>query len=237
EKSTDKAQQSLGQIISYASSQFARQHRHFLFSVCIFNTYARIIRWDRAGAIVTEPIDYRKHPARFVDLFQRFDQMSDKQLGLDTSVCLATAAEEKKLLDAVKAHKESVERKESLPIPNVDLTLDPSFASYKISVPVQNEAMRHYIVKRPFQAPSALWGRSTRAYIAYGITEKRLVFLKDYWRPMEKGRDSEEEIYSEFDEYFKDQSDIRQHLPVVISSGDVCHKGQKGEFQDTVTQN
>ncbi|KAL4242394.1 hypothetical protein ABKN59_011895 [Abortiporus biennis] len=225
EKPSENAQKSLGQIVSYASSQLARQHRHFLFSIWIFNTYARIIRWDRAGAIVTKPIYYRDDPAHFVDLFQRFDQMDDKQLGLDTSVTLATDDEEKKLLDAVEKHKESVEENKSLPIPNVDLTLDKSFASYKISVPVKNKPDCHYIVKRPFQAPSSLWGRRTRAYVAYGITEECLVFLKDYWSPVEKDRDSEEKIYGEFNKYFKNQSDIRQHLPVVISSGDVRHKG------------
>ncbi|KAL4243817.1 hypothetical protein ABKN59_011405 [Abortiporus biennis] len=227
---------------SYAASQFTRQHRVFLFTICIFNSYARIVRWDRLGAVVSEPIHHHDDPCCFVDLFKRFSQMTDKQLGLDTSVTLANRVEEGLLLNAIREHlKESVKRNESLSIPDVEETFDESFPSYKIQVQVENQPLHSYIVKKPFQSSSSLWGRSTRAYIAYGLSEKRLVFLKDYWRPIRIGRDSEGEIYDEFDESFKDDPDVRQHLPTVIYGGDVRYKSgssQKlGDVQETETEN
>ncbi|KAL4242738.1 hypothetical protein ABKN59_011863 [Abortiporus biennis] len=135
--------------------------------------------------------------------------MSDLQLGLDTSVTLANRIEEDLLLNAIREHLESLKSNESLPIPNIQETFDESFPSYKIQVQVENQLLHSYIVKKPFQSSScSLWGRSTRAYIAYGLSEKRLVFLKDYWRPMGSGRDSEGEIYDEFNEYLKDDPDV-----------------------------
>ncbi|KAG0695915.1 hypothetical protein DFH29DRAFT_813668 [Suillus ampliporus] len=43
----------LGQITSYASAQLGAQYRTHTFSVLIVHNCARIIRWDREGAIVT----------------------------------------------------------------------------------------------------------------------------------------------------------------------------------------
>ncbi|KAL4243987.1 hypothetical protein ABKN59_011260, partial [Abortiporus biennis] len=91
-------------ISSYAASQFTRQHRVFLFTIFIFDSHARIIRWDRFGAVISELLHHRDDPCCFIDLFKRFSQMTDKQLGLDTSITLANRIEEDLLLNAIREH-------------------------------------------------------------------------------------------------------------------------------------
>ncbi|KIM62210.1 hypothetical protein SCLCIDRAFT_92490, partial [Scleroderma citrinum Foug A] len=48
----------LGQIGAYATSQLTSQFHTHCYSVYVNRDHARIIRWERDGAIVTEPIFY-----------------------------------------------------------------------------------------------------------------------------------------------------------------------------------
>ncbi|KAI0308449.1 hypothetical protein OF83DRAFT_1020036, partial [Amylostereum chailletii] len=49
-----------GQIIAYAHALLSMQFRLYCFSFLIFGSKARFIRWDRAGAVVSEAFDYVK---------------------------------------------------------------------------------------------------------------------------------------------------------------------------------
>ncbi|KAG2743365.1 hypothetical protein P692DRAFT_20878758 [Suillus brevipes Sb2] len=68
---TDKGFDTLGQITSYAAAQLGAQYRAHAFSVLIVCNRARIIRWDREGAIVTNTFDYNHEP-HLADFFHRF---------------------------------------------------------------------------------------------------------------------------------------------------------------------
>lgn len=46
----------IGQITSYAAAQLGSQFRTCIYSILIIKDYARLIQWDRMGAIVTKPI-------------------------------------------------------------------------------------------------------------------------------------------------------------------------------------
>ena len=50
----------IGQITSYATAQLGSQFQFCtcIYSVLIIKDYARLIQWDRTGAIVTDPIHY-----------------------------------------------------------------------------------------------------------------------------------------------------------------------------------
>ncbi|KZT68417.1 hypothetical protein DAEQUDRAFT_766409 [Daedalea quercina L-15889] len=100
-RSGSGARTSLGQIAEYVSKVFRRQHRLHVFSLLIFKGQARVIRWDRAGAIVSTPIDFAKE---------------------------------------------------------------------------------QFIVGKRYFGSSSPTGRGTKGYVAYDVSRKRLVFLKDCWR-------------------------------------------------------
>ncbi|KAA1477023.1 hypothetical protein DENSPDRAFT_854072 [Dentipellis sp. KUC8613] len=75
-----------GQIIAYASANLELQFRTFVFSVLILGRFARLIRWDRSGAIVTRRIDYVEDPKPLVEFLWRYNFLSDAQRGYDGSV-------------------------------------------------------------------------------------------------------------------------------------------------------
>ena len=52
--------QTAGQITAYASFALSAQYRTHLFLILIIKDFAKLIRWDRGGAVVTEPIYFNK---------------------------------------------------------------------------------------------------------------------------------------------------------------------------------
>ncbi|KAG2131428.1 uncharacterized protein EDB93DRAFT_1108121 [Suillus bovinus] len=80
-----------GQMIAYALTQIGCQFRQFAFSVAIIGKHARILRWDRGGAVVTERFDYTEQPGLLADFFWRFSLASAERMGLDQSLKLPTS--------------------------------------------------------------------------------------------------------------------------------------------------
>ncbi|KAG1866884.1 hypothetical protein F4604DRAFT_1927865 [Suillus subluteus] len=56
--SSQQARDTIGQITAYTSAQLGAQWHTHAYQVLIIKNYARLIRWDREGFIVTEPIFY-----------------------------------------------------------------------------------------------------------------------------------------------------------------------------------
>ncbi|KAG2086971.1 uncharacterized protein F5147DRAFT_781478 [Suillus discolor] len=54
--SSQQARDTMGQITAYASAQLGAQWRTHAYQILIIKNYARLIRWDHEGFIVTEPI-------------------------------------------------------------------------------------------------------------------------------------------------------------------------------------
>ncbi|KAF8509369.1 hypothetical protein BU17DRAFT_70468 [Hysterangium stoloniferum] len=73
ERTTKVALDTLGQITLYATAHQAAQFRTHVFLVLVFPSYARFMRWDRSGAIVTEKF------------FWRFNHASPAARGVDTT--------------------------------------------------------------------------------------------------------------------------------------------------------
>lgn len=55
---TKSADDTLGQITTYAAAHLGSQFRTHVYSILIVKGTARILRWDRTGTIVTEAIQY-----------------------------------------------------------------------------------------------------------------------------------------------------------------------------------
>ena len=75
-----------GQIISHTTWQLANQHRCFAFSVIFLDDYARFVRWDRSGAVVTELFKWKEDLAHLALFFWRFNCTSDAGRGYDLTV-------------------------------------------------------------------------------------------------------------------------------------------------------
>jgi len=57
-----KADDNLGQITSYIAAQLGAQFRMHAYFVFIMRGTARILCWDRSGAIVMEAFEYNRLP-------------------------------------------------------------------------------------------------------------------------------------------------------------------------------
>lgn len=210
-------------LLTHAQALFARQHRNFLFQVILVGHWARFIRWDRSGALVSARFDYTLKPQLLAEFIWRFSQMDAEQRGFDRTASLANGAESRQFKYAVKRFLNDMKAgpKKSKPVrrlPNAELTLDDS-GTYPIwKIHVVDSATRKstdLIVNRHFSYYPSMFGRATRAYIAYDMKTQRLVFLKDTWRAETHELRVESRTYQEL------KRRGVPHLPNVLYGGDV----------------
>ncbi|TFY64974.1 hypothetical protein EVG20_g5758 [Dentipellis fragilis] len=98
-----------GQITAYAAAMLELQFRTFVFSVLIMGDFARLIRWDRSGAIVTEAFNYQVDPEPLAQFLWRYNFLSRAQRGFDESVKAIEATDNTPdLSEARKALKEYI---------------------------------------------------------------------------------------------------------------------------------
>lgn len=90
EKQTDHGIDTRNQICSYASGLLQLQFRFFTFSILLMRTHARLIRWDRAGAVVTQAFEVEPEddPSPLAEFIWRYSHMNRAQRGFDDSVRL-----------------------------------------------------------------------------------------------------------------------------------------------------
>ncbi|KAF9800848.1 hypothetical protein IEO21_10279 [Rhodonia placenta] len=74
------------QISEYALHLMRSQPRQFCFMVVVAGCYARILRWDRAGTIVSEPFEFVKDSSTMVTFLYKYGTMTQEERGFDTSV-------------------------------------------------------------------------------------------------------------------------------------------------------
>jgi hypothetical protein len=90
----------LGRITAYATAILSTQYRTHLFMVLIVGEYARLIRWDRGGAVVTKRICFNDEPHLF-DFLIRYDIASPKNRGHDSTISPPSEDEIKRAKDIV----------------------------------------------------------------------------------------------------------------------------------------
>ena len=181
----------LGQSATYAAEVFARQHRHCCYSMTLSGSTARLLRWDRAGAIVSEAFDIRSdsgalHLCQFLWCFAN---MGDAGRGYDLTVMTSTATERQMYVEAVKAH---AVRQMSNFESSEEEALATHYSANAVSVVEVPDSsgdsdavangVRRLLVSRPVVYPDSVIGRGTRGYWAVECGTKRVVFLKDTWR-------------------------------------------------------
>ncbi|GJE92085.1 hypothetical protein PsYK624_082380 [Phanerochaete sordida] len=223
-------------LVSHATARFARQHQIFFFQLVLFGRYARLVRFDRSGCVVSDRIDYVEDPEVLSEFLWRFDQLNDEGRGHDSTVARATSREAdllretvQALLEASKANPGDSTVVRQLPCAREALDATGAWPFWKIEVmnPITGLSS-HLVVNKPLQTSSDLRGRNARAYIAYDIQKGRLVFMKDSWRSEKKG------LRAEFQTYQELYACGVPHLPEVLCGGDVLDT--TGSIHETVTQ-
>jgi Fungal protein kinase len=160
-RESGNSQTSLGQITIYATAILGVQYRTHVFSVIMVENYARLIRWDRSGTVVTEPIYYNKSP-HLLDFLIHYGTADPQVRGHDSTVDQPT---EDEIGDARTIVPE---------LKDVE-----SFLA--ITMPDQDQ-QRRFIISSPECRPHILVGQWTRASIALDTKLRRHVLLKDSWR-------------------------------------------------------
>ncbi|KAH9947387.1 hypothetical protein B0H21DRAFT_739347 [Amylocystis lapponica] len=240
EATSQKGIYNRGQLISYASDLFLRQQRLHAFSVIILGFCARIIRWDRSGAIVTEKFNYVEEPGKLGEFFHRFSQLSNIDQGYDPTATLVKEDDAdfermqsaaKKKLEENDYIREYFQKSlcEGWPCWRVtveDEPDDPTAEQSTSNTPKKGTtSKRHFLIAKPHFYERPVVGRGTRGYVAYDKTSKEFVFLKDTWRVDGDGITKEGAILRELA-----RKKVR-NIPTVVCHGDV-----QGQGQETVNQ-
>ena len=219
-----------GQQIDYASQIMALQHRTHLYSISIIGHFARIIRWDRAGACVSARFNYQDGSSNWLGEFLfRYANASSQARGFDPHAQRVGVDELEGLSQAINDHL----AKFDYPLhhqSDLRRTCDPSYPVYKINVKDQESRKESaYIICRPFFEVPSLCSRATRGYLALAVETEELVFLKDTWRVDGDGILSEADVYR----ILRGHKEIRSFLPVVLASGDVFIKDSQPQCTKT----
>ncbi|KAI0663992.1 hypothetical protein C8Q70DRAFT_944258 [Cubamyces menziesii] len=199
----EKVEGDFGQNVAYAVEIFARQHRCFCISVSISGHTARLIRWDRSGAIVSTAFNYVTHPELLCEFYWRFGSVTDEARGYDLTVVPATSAEETLFLDTVTAHIKTqvdVSRPRTLSKCLEVHYLKSHVTAVQIPPSDSSVRLRRFLVSRPVSFPRTIAGSGTRAYWAVEVEDAaagaqsavrgRICFLKDSWRLVSTGAET-----------------------------------------------
>lgn len=204
----NKALRTIGQMASYAAELCARQHRTHCFSICIYGPTARIIRWDRSGAIVSRSFNYHESPKLLCQFLWQYSRASDSERGFDTTIQKASDEEEAIFLQTITEHiKTQINPHENDIIELIDdhyekgrvfkipvhsqrpsANVGEESSDTKVSVCRKYKDVQYYLVSRPVAAPSSIHGPSARGYWAVKVPDARMKeeycisFLKDTWR-------------------------------------------------------
>ncbi|GJE84071.1 hypothetical protein PsYK624_001460 [Phanerochaete sordida] len=222
-------------LVAYAHAQLARQHRTHVFQLVLCGRGARVLRWDRGGAVVSERFDYTRSPGWLAEFVWRFSGLSDSERGWDATVALVAKREQTLWRNAVQAfldaEKEGLRKgRPTRQLPRAERSLDDTgtYPNWKIRVVDEESGQKaELIVGRPFVEKNRPCGRSTRVYLAYDLKTRRLVALKDTWRSTFASLRPEAGTYRLL------QKHEVPNLPNVLYAGDV--RDAKGDEQATKT--
>lgn len=209
-----------GEIISYAALTFKHQHRCFLFTIIVCGPEARLLRWGRSGALLTEKFNYKRDSTILCNFFRKFARLSKVDQGIDTSVLVATDGEREMMKTvASDGHK----------LPFCDYvrqyfaqSLNPNTQWWKIPMKTSTGSEKYFLVGMPHFSHSEVAGHSTRGYVAFnpdyekdGDKCPKFVQLMDSWLA-----DCEEGIQEESTTEKLNAKDV-ENVPHLLFHGDV----------------
>ena len=186
----------LGEISAIANLLFSAQHRLFLFMVLIIGRRFRLLRLDRAGIVVSAPVDYVSDPNVLCDALQRLCALDDSSLGIDpTATRVLPGGRDFRRMDiaALKSPRDADHSERDLDTPLTtpvtfayardlfDASITSGWPRYRIQIHYGDKWHDFLVGKPTFRADSVV-GRGTRGYVALDCETNRFVWLKDVWR-------------------------------------------------------
>ena len=88
-----QGEEGLGQVAEYMHNLLTNQHRCFAYAFYVKWKYARILYFDRAGAVISEPFDWTHSASLLHDFIWKAAHMTLEQLGYDPTVEVASEPE------------------------------------------------------------------------------------------------------------------------------------------------
>ena len=195
---TEEGRETRGQLAHYAGAHHSVQLRHFSFSVFVQGEHVRFLRWDPSATVVTAAFNYRENPELMAKFFWRFNHLTPKQRGHDSSVQPAMLPHEvdervRKKLDVKDKH---------LPLYRFEIpNLEEGYAYGPLP-----ETMNRSLVSRCTRSRAMLWIPNEDTKTAGQVkatkepcSEERIIYMKDTWRFLSTSPDvevlREDEIY------------------------------------------
>ncbi|OBZ77570.1 hypothetical protein A0H81_01933 [Grifola frondosa] len=206
-----------GQLIVYAEMAMNQQQRTHLYSVLVMHHFARLIRWDHSGAVISEKFDLLEEPETLSMFFWQFAHATDDGQGYDPSAqLLGPRTKFYRLMD------EMAEMSLDGPFDYIRELFDKSLADdwprYNLTVEDEEKETRYYLVGKPLSVAPGLVGRGTRSYVAWDIKEDGAptganeqhmndVVQDEELQPEEQNQDQDEEHDQEHDEDHNEDED------------------------------
>ena len=185
-RAANSRKRNFDRIMSSAKLVFDHQHRTHHYTVVILGTMARIVRWDRSGALYTERFNYKTETtlAKFLYCYTRLDAIDR---GYDPSAVPIAASSPHYDLMRSRANNPHLDEEGN----EIDRDIREAFADsiddhqwrFKLTVDTV-DGPRDFIVGEPSFSSSSMAGRGTRGYIAIDVADPAgpFVYLKDVWR-------------------------------------------------------
>lgn len=189
------------------------QYRTHCFALVLLGKHhARLLRWDRGGIVVTDRFDFRDaaHSHYLPKFLWLYDNLTEVQRGHDPTVSAPSDDEKQNAWAALHSR-----------YPNMPVSVTDSFRKLEVHA---HTGKRLYVVGDPYRSQRTPFGRDTEWFIAYGVTEGRLVYLKDSWCIDECGFMREGETYRRL------HAHSVPFIPTLVCYGDV-------PGQNTMTHN
>ncbi|KAG7093803.1 hypothetical protein E1B28_007445 [Marasmius oreades] len=215
EMNTTQGQDTRGQITMYATAQLALQQRTHCFSILVIGTFARLIRWDRAGAVVTPRFDYTR-TSWLQKFLHSYSYATPKVRGIDTSVYSLDDCDD-----------ESVRTSEQATRNALNLLHEPLYV-FEIYDDTTGNLTRVIGSQPCVRNTDSLTGRCTRCYKVYDPKDREVRFLKDTWKV------SAQHILGEAVVYSKLKAAGVRNILTLLTSGNVRHRGPE-DIQATQT--
>ncbi|KAF9261196.1 hypothetical protein L218DRAFT_505516 [Marasmius fiardii PR-910] len=212
EKRTKSARDTRNQMATYAGAIMSSQFRTHLFSVQVTRTRARLIRWDREGAVVTNAFPFAEQPY-LVEFVKRFAKAKMDYRGHDSCMTEVDRARAKEVREFLRDNND----------PNHS---EEAYRVYKFTFPNERaggKPVTFYGGKIAFEGNACPTGRSTRGFLVVDKDNKK-AYLKDTWRISKQGMEKEGDVYKILEEKKVEK------IPSVVACGDA-----NGKWQETAT--
>ncbi|KAF9537225.1 hypothetical protein CPC08DRAFT_824729 [Agrocybe pediades] len=213
-----------GQLATYARMVLSRQHRTHFFAVYMGDPYARLIRFDRDGAVVSAHFEYRKQGQWLCEFLWRLSHANDETRGLDPTVEEATPEEAALAREKLRKWKPK-DDKDRRVYKLIVRDGETKAGENPHPEPAPERRMMKVLVWAALAEPRCVVGRATQALPGYDLASGKIVFVKDSWRATDEGIEKEPEILKA----------IHEGKPVEGVPIFLCGDDLEGRYQTTST--